>query len=95
MTIFRSRDFIFPPSRLPSFPPTVVEEESQEDYGFDPIDIDAFTEVMKTREEDANRGESWEADLKLAVVRATMHSYKEHPDKVTRLSPNLLIRWLR
>lgn len=69
MTIFRSRDAVFPPLKLPAFPRTVVEEESQEDYGFDPIDVEAFTEVMKTHEEDANRGDFWVADSKLAMVR--------------------------
>ena len=73
MTIFRSRDAVFLPPKLPAFPPTVVEEESQEDYGFDPIDVEAFTEVMKTHEEDANRGDFWVADSKLAMVRLTIH----------------------
>lgn len=68
MTIFRSRDAVFPPYKLPAFPRTIVEEESQEDYGFDPIDVEAFTEVMKMHEEGVRKGDLWIADSKLAMV---------------------------
>ena len=78
MTIFQSRDVVFPPPKPPSFPRTIVEEESLEDYGFDPIDVEAFTEVMKTHEEDANRGDFWVADSKLAMVRLTIRLHSQN-----------------
>ena len=74
MTIFQSRSAVFPPPKLPIFPLVVLEEESQEDYGFDPIDLDdpSFTEVMKIHDSnDPESGEFWAADTKLAAASAT------------------------
>lgn len=70
MTIFQLRTTVFPTPRLPLFPAAVIEEESQEDYGFDPIDLDdpMFTDVLNTHEGGAGDAESWTADSKLAVV---------------------------
>ncbi|KIM26558.1 hypothetical protein M408DRAFT_181447 [Serendipita vermifera MAFF 305830] len=68
--IFQSRSNTFPPPKLPNFPPVVVEEESQEDYGFDPIDLDdpEFTEVMQMHENTTDNADTLASDLKFATV---------------------------
>lgn len=70
-TILDLRESFFPQPNLPSFPSAVVDEESQEDYGFDPIDISdpTFMEIMKTHEDPLRNDRYWDLDTKLAEVR--------------------------
>jgi hypothetical protein len=72
--IFDLRQEFFPPPQLPSFP-AVVDEESQEDYGFDPIDISdpTFMEIMRNHEEPRRSDPHWDLDTKLAEVRIIPH----------------------
>lgn len=70
--IFDFRENFFPPPKLPQFPPLVMEEDSQEDYGFEPIDFNdpAFVEIMRNHEEPVQNNAQWNIDTKLAGVRA-------------------------
>lgn len=69
-SIFTTRCDFYPLPELPPFPREVVEEESQEDYGFGPIDIDdpQLIEALNDPAIHPANDLHWESDKLLAQV---------------------------
>jgi hypothetical protein len=74
--VFDLRSLFIPLPKVPPLPPIVVEEESQGDYGFEPIDANDPSLIQAFAEDANQNGTSVasELDATLANVRLSQFS---------------------